>query len=218
MAHAGRFSLYLITDRKLARGGGVVEACAQALSAARETAPDIGVAVQLREKDLTGRELYALGREFRAVCSRFGALLTVNDRIDVALACEADGIHLPADSFSPAEARRMLGPARLIGVSAHSVSDLEHAEREGADFAVYGPVYAPLSKAGSGAACGVDGLAEGCRATRLPVFALGGITVERTRELRASGAAGVAVIGAVFGADSPADATRALLRAIRDNL
>lgn len=218
MARAGFFSLYLITDRKLVRGRDLAEALAEALAAAREAAPDMGVAVQLREKDLTGRELYALGREVRAVCSGFGALLTINDRVDVALACEADGVHLRGESFSPAEARRLLGPERLIGVSAHRVSDLDRAEREGADFAVYGPVYAPLSKTGYGTPCEASGLAQGCSATKLPVFALGGITAERIRELRGSGAAGVAVIGAIFGADSPADATRSVLAAIRENL
>ncbi len=218
MARAGRFSLYLITDRKLVRGGDITRALAEALAAAREAAPEIGVAVQLREKELTGGELCALGREVRALCRRFGALLTVNDRVDVALACEADGVHLRADSFSPAEARRLLGPERLVGVSAHRVLDLERAEREGADFAVYGPVYAPLSKTGYGAPLGPKGLAEACRATNLPVFALGGVTAERIGELRGSGAAGVAVIGAVFGADSPAEATRSLLAAIRRNL
>lgn len=218
MARRGRFSLYLITDRKLGRGGDIARTCAEALAAARVATPSIRIAVQLREKDSTARELCALGRELRAVCSRFGAFLTVNDRIDVALACEADGVHLPTDSFSPADARRLLGPGRLIGVSAHCISDLQRAEREGADFAVYGPVYAPLSKPCCGTPCGPKGFAEGCGATRLPVFALGGITAERISELRGSEAAGVAVIGAIFGANSPADASRALVTAIRENL
>lgn len=211
------FSLYLITDRKLVKNGGIADVCEAALAAAREAAPELGVAVQMREKDLTGRELYALGRELRAVCSKYGALLTVNDRIDVALACEADGVHLPADSFSPAEARRLLGPSKFIGVSTHSISDLERAEREGADFAVYGPVYTPVSKTGYGKPCGPDGLAEACRASALPVFALGGITAGRIGELRATGVSGVALIGAVFGAESPAAAARSLAEAIRAN-
>ena len=229
-----RFKLYLITDRKLAaRRGGLLSICAAALRAANETAGEGAIAIQLREKDLPARELYALGCEMRELCARFAAPLIVNDRIDIAIACGADGVHLPADSFAIADARRLLGPSRLIGVSTHDLREVRAAATgvstgTGADFAVFGPVYAPLSKEKYGAPHsapprGLAALRAACDAAvpnaagGMPVFALGGITAERAREVAvAAGArvAGVGVIGAVFGADDPALAVKALLEAL----
>jgi thiamine-phosphate pyrophosphorylase len=217
------FRLYLITDRNLAaRRGGVVAVAEAALRAASATAAQPGaVALQLREKDMEARELYELARALRELCSRYGAALLVNDRVDVAIAAGADGVHLPANSFAVADARRLVGATRLIGVSTHEGGEVGAAAAAGADFAVYGPVYEPLSKASYGAARGAESLGAACCAAGLPVFALGGITAERIAELGGTPAlteggrpAGVAVIGAVFGADDPAAATRALLDAL----
>jgi thiamine-phosphate pyrophosphorylase len=210
------FRLYLITDRHVVKGGDLVAACEAALSAA----PSGSVALQLREKDLAARELYELALRLRQTCTRAGALLIVNDRVDVAIAAEADGVHLPFDSIGVSMARKLLGPERLIGVSSHSPPDVSGAAREGADFAVFGPIFDPLSKPSTGPAWGASGLAAACGAGAIPVFALGGITPERARELFASAnptapLAGVASIGAVFGADSPALATAAMLAALR---
>ena len=217
------FRLYLITDRNLAaRRGGVVAVAEAALRAACATAQPGAVALQLREKDMEARPLYELARALRELCSRYGAALLVNDRVDVAIAAGADGVHLPANSFAVADARRLVGATRLIGVSTHEAGEVGAAAAAGADFAVYGPVYEPLSKASYGAARGAEELGAACRAgAGLPVFALGGITAERIAELGGTPAlseggrpAGVAVIGAVFGADDPAAATRALLDAL----
>jgi thiamine-phosphate pyrophosphorylase len=210
------FRLYLITDRHVVKGGDLVAACVAALSAA----PSGSVALQLREKDLPARELYELALRLREVCTRAGALLIVNDRVDVAIAAQADGVHLPFDSIGVSMARKLLRPERLIGVSSHSPPDVSGAAREGADFAVFGPVFDPLSKPATGPAWGESGLEAACHAGAIPVFALGGITPERARELFASTnptarPAGVASIGAVFGADSPALATAAMLAAMR---
>src|ERR1700684_2511368 len=109
------FRLYLITDRRVVKGGDLVAACVAALSAA----PSGSVALQLREKDLPARELYELALRLREVCTRAGALLIVNDRVDVAIASQADGVHLPFDSIGVSMARKLLGPERLIGVSSH---------------------------------------------------------------------------------------------------
>ncbi len=217
------FRLYLITDRNLAaRRGGVVAVAEAALSAASATAGPGAVALQLREKDMEARAQYELACALRELCSRYGAALLVNDRVDVAIAAGADGVHLPANSFAVADARRLVGSTRLIGVSTHEGGDVGAAAEAGADFAVYGPVYEPLSKASYGAARGAEELGAACRAgAGLPVFALGGITAERIAELGGTPAlreggrpAGVAVIGAVFGADDPAAATRTLLDAL----
>jgi thiamine-phosphate pyrophosphorylase len=209
------FRLYLITDRRVVKSGDLVSACEAALS----VAPAGSVGLQLREKDLPARELYELALRLRKICARAGAPLIVNDRVDVAIAAEADGVHLPFDSIGVSMARKLLGPERLIGVSSHSPPDVAGAAREVADFAVFGPVFDPLSKPAAGPAWGASGLAAACGAGTLPVFALGGITPERARELFASPdpaarPAGVASIGAIFAADSPALATAAMLSAL----
>ena len=213
------FRLYLITDRRAVRSGDLISACEAALTAAREAAPPGTVALQLREKDLSARALYELALRLRAICSRAGAPLIVNDRIDVAIAADADGVHLPSDSIGVSMARKLLGPDRLIGVSTHSPPDVAGAAREGADFAVFGPVFDPLSKPAAGSAWGASGLRAACGAGAIPVFALGGITPDRTRELlaapySAARPAGVASIGSIFGAESPALATAAMLSAL----
>jgi len=227
LASAGRpavdFQLYLITDRRLIAPRSLPDACGDLLAALAAESGTVGVAIQLREKDLGGRELYALGTALRELCSRYGARLLVNDRIDVALAVEADGVHLPADSFSVADARSLVGSSRLIGVSTHSSAEAAQAAAGGADFAVFGPVWPPLSKAAYGAARGAEELGAACRAADvMPVFALGGVTAERASTLGALGGAGrpagVAVIGAVFGADDPARAALALRDALRRTL
>jgi thiamine-phosphate pyrophosphorylase len=213
------FLLYLITDRKAVRSGDLVPVCDAALSAAREVAPPGAVALQVREKDLAGRELYELAMRLREICRRAGAPMLVNDRVDVALAAEADGVHLPFDSIGVGAARKLLGPDKLVGYSAHSLPDIAMAEREGADFAVFGPVYPPISKSAYGPATGERRLGEVCRAARIPVLALGGITPERAGALMgnpdaAARPAGVAAIGSIIGAASPADAMRAMLAAL----
>ncbi len=213
------FRLYLVTDRRAVRSGDLISACEAALTVAQAVAPPGTVALQLREKDLSARALYELALRLRAVCSRAGAPLIVNDRVDVAIAADADGVHLPADSIGVSMARKLLGPNRLIGVSTHSPPNVAGAAREGADFAVFGPVFDPVSKPAAGSAWGASGLRAACGAGAIPVFALGGITPDRTRELLASPysaarPAGVASIGAIFGADSPALATAAMLSAL----
>jgi len=205
------FSLYLITDRKLAKGG-LVAACEDALKGVGGDAPRI--AIQLREKNVTGRELLALACELRKTCTNYGARLLINDRIDVALASGADGVHLPADSFSVRDARELLGKSKLIGCSTHTIAEVEAANRAGADFVVFGPVFDPISKSAYGPAAGVGALREACEVSDIPVYALGGITPERIVQLNECEIAGVAVIGAVFGSASPADAATGLLRAI----
>jgi len=218
-ARRAGFRLYLITDRKVRESRGLVEVCEAVLAAASAIAPPGTVALQLREKDLGGRELYEVARRLREICTRTGAMLLINDRIDVAIASGADGVHLPADSVGAFMARKLLGPERLIGVSTHSRPDVVAAARDGADFAVFGPVFDPISKSPGLPARGPDALLDACRDCAIPVFALGGITPARARELFARAGqsarpAGVAAIGSIFGADSPPDAIRSMLAAI----
>jgi thiamine-phosphate pyrophosphorylase len=199
------FHLYLVTDRKQTGGRPLVDVVKAALEG--------GVrAVQLREKDLMGRDLYLLARDLRDLTARYDALLLINDRIDVALAVEADGVHLGQASFPAAEARRLLGPEKLIGVSTHSPEGIVAAG--GADFVVFGPVYFTPSKAAYGEPQGVDRLREAVAQSPYPVFAIGGITAERVCEVRAVGAHGIAVISAVISSPDPREATQSFLVAL----
>jgi thiamine-phosphate pyrophosphorylase len=210
------FNLYLITDRKLSGERGLVDTVEAALSAAAEFGPRPPIAVQLREKDLDGRALMQLAMELGQTCRRYHVPMLVNGRIDVALAARADGVHLPSDGFSPEDARKLLGPSRLIGISTHTAAEIARAEASGADFAVFGPVFAPISKGAYATPCGPEGLASAMRAVSIPVFALGGITAARAAELGYTGAAGVAVIGAIIGAHDPAQSTLELMKALRE--
>jgi thiamine-phosphate pyrophosphorylase len=194
------WGVYLVTERRQTNGRALLDVVAAAL--------DGGIrAVQLRERDLSTHELLALAERLRALTQRYAAALLINDRVDVALACAADGVHLPADSFAVADARALLGAQRLIGVSTHAP-----AEVAGADFVVVGPIYDTPSKRSFGAPLGLSALAAARAATKLPLLAIGGIDASRVAEVRAAGADGVAVIRAVLGAEDPANAAAALLK------
>ena len=193
--------------------------------AALAAAPPDTIALQLREKDLEARELVELARALRVICDRHHARLLVNDRLDVAIASCADGVHLPANSFAIADARALMGHDRLVGVSTHEPAEVISASRSGADFVAYGPVFDPISKGAHTAARGANGLIAACSAASIPVFALGGMTAARVRELRAqfgiakakkaiAHPARVAVIGAIFGSPDPTSATRDLIDAL----
>jgi thiamine-phosphate pyrophosphorylase len=199
--------LYIITDRRLTGGRPLVEVVAQALGGA--VAAKGRVAVQLREKDLGGRELFELARALRAVTAAAGAPLFVNDRIDVALAAGADGVHLGGGSLSPAQARR-IAPAMRIAASTHNEAELQAAAAAGVDFVVFGPVFDTPSKPDPGAVTGLDGLARACR-HRVPVLALGGIEPENAQACLATGAAGLASIHSVISATNSAQRVSAFL-------
>ncbi|HET8539597.1 MAG TPA: thiamine phosphate synthase [Anaeromyxobacter sp.] len=197
-------AVHLITDRALAP-----DPAARAAAALAGIAPG-RVAVHLREKDLGGAALLALARALSAACRARGQLLLVNDRLDVALAAGADGVHLPSAGVAPADARRFLGPAALVGVSCHSAADVRRARDGGASYATFGPIYDTPSKRPYGEPVGVAALRDAAR-LGLPLVALGGVTPERVPELRAAGAAGVAAIRAWLAGPDPAAAVRALL-------
>jgi len=198
--------VHLITDRRLAP-----DPAARA-DAALAGIPPGRVAVHLREKDLGGAALLSLARALARVCRARGQLLLVNDRLDVALAAGAAGVHLPSAGVPPADARRLLGPAALVGVSCHSAADVARARDGGASFATFGPVWDTPSKRPFGPPVGLAALRDAAR-LGLPLVALGGVTPERAAEAFAAGAAGVAVIRAWLTGADPAGAARALLAA-----
>lgn len=198
------FNLYLITDRK--------QVCRASLAEAVEEALKGGIkAVQLREKDLSGRDLYETAMAMRDLTSRYGAKLIINDRADIALAVDADGVHLGGGSLPVRAARRLLGGRKLIGVSCHDRASALEAEENGADFITFGPVYYTPSKAAYGEPVGIEALKETAGLLRIPVFALGGVKKENIREVMAAGARGIALISAVIAARDPRLAARELL-------
>jgi thiamine-phosphate pyrophosphorylase len=215
-----RFRLYLITNRHLATAnGGLTAAVEAALAAGAEIAANGSIAVQLREKDLEGRALYELVLGLKGICVRFGAPLIVNDRIDVAIAAGADGVHLSSASCTITDARTLLGSSRLIGVSTHNQEEVTAAVVNGADFAVFGPVYDPLSKGAYGPAKGLTALMDAVMVAKgMPLYALGGINESRAAEIASlapnARPFGVAAIGAVFGSATPGDAVCGILRSL----
>jgi len=195
------FSLYLITDRRQAVAGDLLTVVRAAL--------DAGVrAVQLREKDLPDTELLSFAERLRSLTLDYQALLLINSRIDVALAVAADGVHLPSTHPQLASARQQLGADRLLGVSTHGLTEITAATAAGADFITFGPVFPTPSKLRYGDPVGVAALKDACDQCDLPVYALGGISLERLAELQLSGVAGVALIGGIIAARDPGFAAR----------
>lgn len=171
-------------------------------------------AVQLREKDLPVRELLELATSLRDSTRRRGARLLINDRADVALAVDADGVQRTHASLPVSALRPILPAGCLIGASVHSLDEARRAEAEGADFLLFGPVYDTPSKRPYGPPQGLEPLRHVVDAVRLPVLAVGGLTPARVPEVLGAGAAGVAVIAAIIAAAQPADATKAFLDAL----
>lgn len=201
--------LYLVTDRTLCGARGVVETVRQALYG--------GVTiVQLRDHDATTRELLETARQLRIVTAEAGVPFIVDDRLDVALAVGADGVHLGQSDLHPVDARRIAGPNFVVG---HSVSSLAEVEAMAdwpagtVDHLGVGPVYATATKPNAAAPLGIDGVREVVTATALPTAAIGGIKRTDVAPLRAAGADGVAVVSAVCAAANPVAAATDLLAA-----
>lgn len=150
--------------------------------------------IQIREKDLPAADLLELVRAAVARARPRGAAVLVNGRVDVALAAGADGVHFPSTAPSPRVFSSVMPARFLVGVSTHSVEEIRAAERNGADFVVFGPVYETSSKPLPSRPVGVSALRAACNSTTIPVAALGGVTLERERECAEAGAAAVAGI------------------------
>lgn len=202
------FDLYVVTDRSQTNGRELTWVLEQAL--------DGGVkAIQLREKDLGGRDLFNLADAVRKLTARYDAKLFINDRIDVALAVAADGVHLGNASIPIATARRLLGPDQLIGASVHALAEAQRAAQAGADFIVFGPVYFTPSKAPYGAPQGLAPLRQVVEKISRPVYAIGGIKLENIGEVMATGARGIALISAIASANEPQSAAREIFTSLR---
>ena len=200
--------LMLVTDRSLCRGMTLAEAVRHALEA--------GVnAVQFREKDLPAGEQLMLASQI-ALQTKGKALFIVNDRADVALALDAEGVQLPESGLPVAEARKVVGEGKLIGRSVHTLVGAREAESAGADYVVFGPIYETGSHPGQ-ASTGLEKLEEVVDNMSIPVLAIGGITAQNIRETLQSGAAGVAVMSPIMAAADPRAAAIELFEALSRN-
>lgn len=202
MARFGTPLLCFVTDRKRCLGRDLEEVADQAV------AHGVGM-VQLREKDLPDRDFYDLGGRVKDVIAG-RARFVVNDRIDVALALNADGVQLPEDGAPVANARRIVGSDMLIGRSVHSIGGAIEADREGADFLIPGTIF-PSASHPEGQAKGTDFLRALCGEVSIPVLAIGGVTSENVGNVMEAGCSGAAVISAISEAEDPGSAARMLL-------
>ena len=200
------FSLYLVTDRSLARGRSSLEVVKAAING--------GVScVQLREKECSTREFIAEALALKETLQQYGVPLLINDRVDVALAVEADGVHLGQSDMKIADARRILKPHMIVGISAESVADAEQAEKEGADYIGISPVFATGSKTDTALPLGLEGVQQIREKVKVPLVGIGGINVNNGADVIAQGADGIAVVSAIVSADNLESAARELYRA-----
>jgi len=209
---AQKLAVYIVTDEEQAGGeASLIYTVEKALEAGAGT-------IQLRHKTADTAHFLRLAKAIRELTRRFGALFIVNDRLDIALAAEADGIHVGQQDMPVELARRWLGEERVIGVSVGSPDEAREAERQGADYVGISPVFATGSKADAGFPVDLAGVGEITSATSLPAVGIGGINAANTAEVIKAGAVGVAVISAVMGQPDPYEATRALIAAVNSAL
>ncbi len=204
---APQMALHVLTDRQWSRGRDMLSVAAAALDGG-------ATVIQLRDKTASTRVLIEEGLVLRALTRERGALFIVNDRVDVALAVEADGAHVGQDDMPVEFARRWLGPERILGVSAATLKEAEEAVAGGADYLGVGPIFPSPGKADAGPATGVHLLTVLARRYTVPLVAIGGITAENAAGVVRAGASGVAVITAVVSAEDVTAAARQLRLAV----
>ncbi len=170
--------------------------------------------IQFRQKEGSTREMLEIARQMKALCTDSGVTFIVNDRVDIAIAAEADGVHLGQDDFPIPMARKLLGKGRIIGGSAATIKDAEKCFLEGADYVGFGPVFRTTSKDDAGPVSGIETLEQVVGAISLPIIAIGGVSSDNVHEVMGVGAYGIAVISAICCQEDPREASRALCNAI----
>ncbi len=202
--------LYVVTDLGLSRGRSHEEVARLAVEGGANV-------VQLRDKGATTRELYQTGLRIRDILAGTGATFIVNDRVDVALAVDADGVHLGQDDMPTAEARRLMGPEKIVGVSLDHPGQAAQAVLDGATYVAIGPVYeARGTKPDAGSPVGPGAVRDLRSQTDAPIVAIGGIKANHIGELTEAGADGMAVVSAVVSADDIVAAAREIRRLIAE--
>ena len=199
--------LHILTDTVLQSRFSHMELTKQAIAGGADT-------IQFRHKQGSTREMIQIATEMKRLCSEKEVIFIVNDRIDVAIASEADGVHLGQDDFSIPLARKLLGDDRIIGGSAATMEEAKICLSDGADYVGFGPVYPTASKDDAGPVSGIDILKEIVETIPIPIIAIGGIDEENTPEVIKAGAHGIAVISAVCCKENPEKATESLYKAI----
>ncbi len=196
-------SVYIITDQQTIGDRSLFDVVRAAIRGG-------ATLVQLRDKHASDSDMIAVGKQLHQITQAANIPLIVNDRLDVALALDAEGLHIGQGDMAAAVARRLIGPNRILGVSAATIAEAQCAEYDGADYLGVGDVYGTLSKPDADIPIGIDGLRAVIQAVALPVVAIGGITLEHTPDIIRAGAEGVAVISAVVGAANAEIAARRL--------
>ncbi len=204
------YSLYLVTDRSLSRGRSTLEVVRQAVAG--------GVScVQLREKHCSTREFIDQARALQPLLKDRRIPLIINDRLDVALAVEADGVHLGQQDMAIADARKIAGRALVIGISVESVGDAIRAEQQGADYLGVSPVFATPTKTDTAPPLGLEGIRQIRRAVVIPIVGIGGVNLRSAASVLGAGADGIAVVSAIVSADDPKQAAVELRKIIADS-
>jgi thiamine-phosphate pyrophosphorylase len=205
------YRLYLVTDPVLNRGYSVLEQVELALKGGVKI-------VQIREKGLNTRDFIALARKALEITRPEGAYLLINDRIDVALAADADGVHLGQEDIPLVDARRLLGPNSVIGVSTRTPAEAAEAERDGADYLAANGVFLTDTKRELEVELGLEGVSELRKATKLPLIAIGGIKIDNCESVIRAGANGVAVVTGITMAEDIPKACSGFFKAIKNGL
>ena len=190
------YSLYLVTDRGLARGRSTLEIISAAVHGG-------ATVVQLREKDCSTRDFIEQALSIKEFLKDRGVPLIINDRVDVAQAVKADGVHLGQTDMPLGLAKKVLGDSMIIGISAESLEDAVEAEKGGADYLGVSPIYATPTKTDTAPPLGLEGLREIRKTVRLPIVGIGGLNRDNAAEVIRNGADGVAVVSAIVAADDP---------------
>lgn len=204
---AHRLKLHVLTDRDWSRGRDMVTVAQAALAGG-------ATVIQLRDKTASTRQLVEAGQALRRLTSQYGALLIVNDRIDVALAVDADGAHVGQDDMPGEIARRLLGANRILGMSAGTMEEAQAALAARADYLGVGPIFATRTKADAGAPIGTRLLRDLSVHSEIPLVAIGGITADNAGAVVEAGATGVAVITAIVNAEDIEAATKRVVKAM----
>ena len=199
--------LHILTDTVLQSRFSHVELTRLAIRGGADT-------IQFRQKTGATREMIEIAQQIRQLCADSGVTFIVNDRVDVAIAAGADGVHLGQDDFPLPLARELLGESRIIGGSAVTLEEAQKCLSEGADYIGFGPVYPTASKEDAGPVTGIDLLKQVVEVIPLPIIAIGGVSAENTPEVMQAGIHGIAVISAVCCQENPEQATRALYIAL----
>ena len=209
MTHPSSWDVYLVTDRSFSRGRSTLEIVQAAVRG--------GVSVvQLREKELCTRDFFLEATRIRKFLRSVEVPLIINDRIDIALAVDADGVHLGQEDMPIKTARKILGPDRIIGLSVNEPREINEETFEFADYLAISPVFSTATKPDITQPWGLEGLRRARGLTDLPLVAIGSMTIEIAKEVVLAGADSLAVVTAIVSADDPAEATRTLVKGVKE--